>query len=72
MTAVARHLAFEENTKVLGYLCPALNRRESAEGEAQRKREHDVVATAERRCASVPERTPTRSSAPPPASSCGG
>ncbi|MFD1538768.1 hypothetical protein [Nonomuraea guangzhouensis] len=48
----------EANTTALGYLCPALNRRRSAEEEAQRKREHDVIATAERRCAAVPEHQP--------------
>ncbi|MER6948493.1 hypothetical protein ABT294_31150 [Nonomuraea sp. NPDC000554] len=51
----------EENTKALGYLCPALNRRRFAEEEAQRKREQNVIATAERRCASLLDhRPPTR------------
>lgn len=48
----------EENTTALGYLCPALNRRRFAEEETQRKRELDVIATAERRCASLLDRRP--------------
>ncbi|MFI7455752.1 hypothetical protein ACIBQX_50425 [Nonomuraea sp. NPDC049714] len=48
----------EENTTALGYLCPALNRRRFAEEEAQRKRELNVIATAERRCASLLDRRP--------------
>ena len=48
----------EENTTALGYLCPALNQRRFAEEEAQRKRELNVIATAERRCASLLDRRP--------------
>ncbi|MEU8109866.1 hypothetical protein ACWGH8_05915 [Nonomuraea muscovyensis] len=48
----------EENTKALGYLCPALNRRQWAKDEALRQQEHDVITTAERRCASAPEHRP--------------
>ncbi|MBN6057489.1 hypothetical protein JYK22_36535, partial [Nonomuraea sp. RK-328] len=48
----------EENAKALGYLCPALNRRRWTEDEAVRQREHDVLATAERRCAAAPRHRP--------------
>ncbi|MEV1246108.1 hypothetical protein ACIBO2_31415 [Nonomuraea sp. NPDC050022] len=48
----------EANSKTLGYLCPELNRRQTAEEEAVRKREQDVIATARRRCDSLPRHRP--------------
>ncbi|MFG1947371.1 hypothetical protein [Nonomuraea sp. NPDC048826] len=48
----------EENAKALGYLCPSLNRRRFDEEAAERKRERDVIATAERRCAARSEHRP--------------